>query len=52
MADLTPQEWNLREETGRNGMKRDPLTTMEREVNSKNALDCAYPKFNKEPAAL
>ena len=32
-------------------MKREPLTTIEREVNSKNALDQAYPEFDKKSAA-
>jgi hypothetical protein len=31
---------------------REPLTTIEREVNSKNVFDHAYPEFEKKPAAL
>jgi hypothetical protein len=52
MADLTPQERILPEETGRNRMKREPHMTTEREIHAKNALDCAYPEFHKKPAAL
>ena len=34
MADSTPQERNFREETEMNRMNREPLTTIEREVES------------------
>jgi hypothetical protein len=34
MADLTPQERNFREETERNPMKGEPLTAIERKVES------------------
>ena len=48
MADVTEQEQGFPEKTGRNRMKRESLTTIEREANSKYA----YPEFDKKPAAL
>ena len=51
-ADYTSQELNRQEEAERNRMKRESLTKIEREANSKYALDLAYPEFDKKPAAL